>query len=67
MLVLNNFFQPFTLLRGMNSKVGLQNVVQNLLLRSYASHNFIYLGNNGAKEGGSTEKKEDAEDLQAKL
>ncbi len=51
----------------MYSKVGLQYIVQDLLLRRNASHDFIYLGNNGAKEGGSAEEKEDAEDLHTKL
>lgn len=51
----------------MHSKVGLQNIVQDLLLRSYARHYFIYLGNDGTKEGSSTEEQEDTEDLQEKL
>jgi hypothetical protein len=56
---------PFTLLRGMDCKVGLQNAIQNLFLRGEARYDFVYLSDYGAKEGGSTEEKKDAEDLQA--
>ncbi len=49
----------------MDCKVGLQNAVQDLFLRGEARHDFVYLSDNCAKEGGSTEEKKDAEDLQA--
>jgi hypothetical protein len=49
----------------MDSKVGLQNTIQDLLLCGDARHDFVYLSYYGTKEGGSTEEKKDAEDLQA--
>ena len=56
---------PDTRLRGVNCKVGLQNIVQDLLFGGEASHNLVHLGNNGAEEGGRAEKEKDAEYLQA--
>ncbi len=47
----------------MNCKIGLQNIVQELLLRGKAGHDFVYLGNNGAEEGGRAKEEKDAEDL----
>jgi hypothetical protein len=48
----------------MNREEGIQNAIQDLLLRGQAGHNLVHLGNNGAKEGGSTEEQKYAEDLQ---
>ncbi len=48
----------------MDSKVRLQNAIQDLLLCGDARHDFVYLSYNGTKERGSTEEKKDAEDLQ---
>ena len=53
-----------TRLPGVNCKVGLQNVIQDLLLRGEAGHDFVYLSDNGTEEGGSTKEEKDAEDLQ---
>ncbi len=47
----------------MDSKVGLQNAIQDLLLCGDARNDFVNLSYYGTKEGGSTEEKEDAEDL----
>ncbi len=64
-LGLNENLLPDTHLRRINCKVGLQNVVQDLLFSGEASHNLVHLGNNGAEKRGCAEEEKNAEDLQA--
>jgi hypothetical protein len=48
----------------MNGKVGLQNIVQDLLFCGEAGYNLVHLGYDSAEEGGRAKEEKNTEDLQ---